>query len=111
MRSWRRGPHHPDAGHAIRSPLPQQLEDGPVGYVPQAPDTDTDIPPRIAATYPEATLVCNFPEGNALMERHGPKAVFFGRFIFGLRTWASWLAGATKMDWRVFAAWKWESAS
>jgi membrane protein DedA with SNARE-associated domain len=31
--------------------------------------------------------------------------VFFGRFVVGLRTWASWLAGATRMDWRVFAAW------
>ena len=43
--------------------------------------------------------------GEPFFARHGPKAVFFGRFILGLRTWASWLAGATKMDWRVFAAW------
>lgn len=43
--------------------------------------------------------------GEPFFERHGPKAVFFGRFILGLRTWASWLAGATKMRWRIFALW------
>lgn len=29
--------------------------------------------------------------------------MFLGRFLLGLRTWASWLAGATRMRWRVFA--------
>jgi membrane protein DedA with SNARE-associated domain len=43
--------------------------------------------------------------GEPFFEKHGPKAVFFGRFIIGLRTWASWLAGATKMHWLVFATW------
>ena len=43
--------------------------------------------------------------GEPFFERHGPKAVFFGRFLLGLRTWASWLAGATRMHWRVFAVW------
>lgn|ERR1700726_2925767 len=43
--------------------------------------------------------------GEAFFERHGPKAVFFGRFILGLRTWASWLAGATRMPWRSFVLW------
>ncbi len=43
--------------------------------------------------------------GEPFFERHGPKAVFFGRLILGLRTWASWLAGATKMRWRSFALW------
>ncbi|MFZ2052066.1 MAG: DedA family protein [Solirubrobacteraceae bacterium] len=43
--------------------------------------------------------------GEPFFERHGPKAVFFGRFILGLRTWASWLAGATKMRWQTFALW------
>jgi membrane protein DedA with SNARE-associated domain len=43
--------------------------------------------------------------GEPFFAKHGPKAVFFGRFIIGLRTWASWLAGATRMDWRVFAVW------
>jgi membrane protein DedA with SNARE-associated domain len=31
--------------------------------------------------------------------------VFFGRFILGLRVWASWLAGATRMHWRSFVLW------
>ena len=43
--------------------------------------------------------------GEPFFERHGPKAVFFGRFILGLRVWASWLAGATRMRWRSFAFW------
>ncbi|HEV7585435.1 MAG TPA: DedA family protein, partial [Solirubrobacteraceae bacterium] len=40
--------------------------------------------------------------GEPFFERHGSKAVFFGRFILGLRVWASWLAGATRMHWRSF---------
>ena len=43
--------------------------------------------------------------GEPFFEAHGPKAVFFGRFVLGLRVWASWLAGATRMRWRSFAAW------
>ncbi len=43
--------------------------------------------------------------GEPFFEKHGPKAVFFGRFILGLRVWASWLAGATKMRWRSFFLW------
>jgi membrane-associated protein len=43
--------------------------------------------------------------GEPFFERHGPKAVFFGRWILGLRTWASWLAGASRMPWRSFAVW------
>lgn len=43
--------------------------------------------------------------GEPFFARHGPKAVFFGRFILGLRTWASWLAGANHMRWRTFALW------
>ena len=35
-------------------------------------------------------------------ERHGAKAVFFGRWILGLRVWASWLAGITGMPWQRF---------
>ena len=37
--------------------------------------------------------------------RHGSKAVFLGRWVAGLRTWASWLAGAGHMRWRTFACW------
>jgi membrane-associated protein len=43
--------------------------------------------------------------GEPFFERHGPKAVFFGRFLLGLRVWASWLAGATRMPWRSFLLW------
>jgi membrane protein DedA with SNARE-associated domain len=43
--------------------------------------------------------------GEPFFERHGPKAVFFGRFVLGLRVWASWLAGATRMHWRSFFIW------
>jgi membrane protein DedA with SNARE-associated domain len=43
--------------------------------------------------------------GQPFFERHGPKAVFFGRFILALRVWASWLAGATHMNWRSFVLW------
>jgi membrane protein DedA with SNARE-associated domain len=43
--------------------------------------------------------------GDPFFERHGPKAVFFGRWITGLRVWASWLAGASTMRWRSFLFW------
>lgn len=43
--------------------------------------------------------------GEPFFERHGPKAVFFGRFVLGLRVWASWLAGVTHMRWRSFFLW------
>ena len=40
--------------------------------------------------------------GEPFFARHGPKAVFLGRWILGLRVWASWLAGITHMRWRSF---------
>ena len=43
--------------------------------------------------------------GDPFFERHGAKAVFFGRWITGLRTWASWLAGASEMPWHTFLIW------
>ncbi len=43
--------------------------------------------------------------GEPFFARHGPMAVFLGRWILGLRTWASWLAGATRMPWRSFSFW------
>jgi membrane protein DedA with SNARE-associated domain len=43
--------------------------------------------------------------GEPFFEVHGPKAVFFGRFVLGLRVWASWLAGATRMPWPSFVLW------
>jgi len=35
-------------------------------------------------------------------DRHGPKTVFFGRFITLLRIWAAFLAGMNRMRWRTF---------
>jgi membrane-associated protein len=43
--------------------------------------------------------------GQAFFDRHGPKAVFLGRWVAGLRVWASWLAGITHMPWRTFLMW------
>jgi membrane protein DedA with SNARE-associated domain len=43
--------------------------------------------------------------GEPFFQRHGRLAVFVGRWILGLRTWASWLAGASGMPWRSFAVW------
>jgi membrane protein DedA with SNARE-associated domain len=43
--------------------------------------------------------------GDPFFERHGPKAVFLGRWLAGLRVWASWLAGASSMRWRTFLVW------
>jgi membrane protein DedA with SNARE-associated domain len=43
--------------------------------------------------------------GDPFFARHGAKAVFFGRWITGLRTWASWLAGASEMEWHTFLFW------
>jgi len=39
---------------------------------------------------------------HAFFERHGPKAVFLGRFIALLRTWAALLAGAARMPYGTF---------
>jgi membrane protein DedA with SNARE-associated domain len=38
-------------------------------------------------------------------DRHGPKAVFIGRWLPVLRVYASWLAGGSEMPWRKFAFW------
>jgi membrane protein DedA with SNARE-associated domain len=38
-------------------------------------------------------------------DRHGPKAVFIGRWLPVLRVYASWLAGGSQMPWRKFAFW------
>jgi membrane protein DedA with SNARE-associated domain len=38
-------------------------------------------------------------------EKHGPKAVFIGRWLPVLRVYASWLAGASKMRWGTFVLW------
>jgi membrane-associated protein len=40
--------------------------------------------------------------GEPFFERHGPKAVFLGRWVAGLRITAAWLAGASRMNWPIF---------
>jgi len=37
-----------------------------------------------------------------LFDTHGPKVVFFGRFIFLLRVYAAFLAGTSRMRWHRF---------
>jgi membrane protein DedA with SNARE-associated domain len=43
--------------------------------------------------------------GEPFFERHGPKAVFLGRWIGVLRIAAAWLAGINRMDWKRFLFW------
>jgi membrane protein DedA with SNARE-associated domain len=43
--------------------------------------------------------------GEPFFQRHGPKAVFLGRWFAGLRIAAAWLAGISHMHWRVFLFW------
>jgi len=38
-------------------------------------------------------------------EKHGPKAVFLGRWLPVLRVYASWLAGGSRMRWDAFFFW------
>jgi len=45
------------------------------------------------------------PRAERLMERHGAKTVFFGRFIAILRFTAAWVAGLGRMDWWRFLFW------
>jgi len=43
--------------------------------------------------------------GQPFFDRHGPKAVFLGRFVAGLRITAAWLAGVNHMPWKSFLFW------
>jgi len=43
--------------------------------------------------------------GEPFFERHGPKAVFLGRWVAGLRIASSWLAGINRMKWSTFTFW------
>src|SRR6266511_3046731 len=43
--------------------------------------------------------------GEVFFARHGSAAVFFGRWLPGLRVVTSWLAGADRMPWRRFLLW------
>jgi membrane protein DedA with SNARE-associated domain len=43
--------------------------------------------------------------GEPFFERHGPKAVFLGRWVTGLRITSAWLAGVNRMAWPTFLFW------
>ena len=43
--------------------------------------------------------------GEPFFARHGPKAVFLGRWVSGLRIASAWLAGMNKMPWPTFLFW------
>ena len=45
------------------------------------------------------------PRAEHLMQRHGGKTVFFGRFISILRFTAAWVAGLGRMHWAKFLLW------
>lgn len=45
------------------------------------------------------------PPAERFFARHGPKAVFFGRFVSLLRVTAAWLAGLSHMQWWRFLLW------
>lgn len=44
-------------------------------------------------------------KGEPFFAKHGPKAVFLGRWVAGLRIAAAWLAGINRMPWPVFVFW------
>jgi membrane protein DedA with SNARE-associated domain len=43
--------------------------------------------------------------GEPFFARHGPKAVFLGRWVSGLRIASAWLAGINGMSWPIFLVW------
>jgi membrane protein DedA with SNARE-associated domain len=45
------------------------------------------------------------PRAEDLMQRHGGKTVFFGRFVAILRFTAAWVAGLGRMHWWSFLLW------
>ena len=52
-------------------------------------------------TYADRVL----PRAEALMERHGGKTVFLGRFVAVLRYTVAWIAGLSRMGWWRFLFW------
>ena len=43
--------------------------------------------------------------GEPFFAKHGPKAVFLGRWVSGLRIASAWLAGMNRMSWPTFLFW------
>jgi membrane protein DedA with SNARE-associated domain len=56
---------------------------------------------RLTRRYAERYL----PRGERFFQKHGGKAVFFGRFVAVLRVTAAWTAGLSRMHWWRFLAW------
>ncbi len=56
---------------------------------------------------PPATL----KRGEEMFARYGAAAIFFARFVFGMRTFAGPLAGVLRMRWRTFAIFNFLGAS
>ena len=52
-------------------------------------------------TYSDRVL----PRTESLMQRHGGKTVFFGRFVSILRYTIAWVAGLSRMTWWRFLFW------
>ena len=44
-------------------------------------------------------------QGEPFFAKHGPKAVFLGRWVAGLRIASAWLAGVNRMSWPTFLFW------
>jgi membrane protein DedA with SNARE-associated domain len=42
---------------------------------------------------------------DSFFDKHGPKTVFFGRWVIFLRVWAALFAGASHMHWKQFVFW------
>jgi membrane protein DedA with SNARE-associated domain len=45
------------------------------------------------------------PRAERFFARHGGKAVFFARFLAGLRVTGAWMAGMSRMTWWRFLGW------
>jgi membrane-associated protein len=59
-----------------------------------------DRPGRFAANRRQAII-----RGEEFFRRHGPAAVFLGRWLPGVRVVIAWLAGAERLEWRRFLLW------
>ena len=70
-----------------------------------------DRPPLRAAAVPgprpaaQRTAHKVLELGEPFFAKHGPKAVFLGRWVAGLRIASAWLAGMNRMRWPTFLFW------
>ena len=79
--------------------IPFALAGGLAVWARGGPESDHDLdflayhPPGRFEEHRRVAL----ERGERVFARHGSKAVFFGRWITGLRVWASWIAGMTHL--------------